>query len=183
MGGIKNKLSKLSNKVKTLFNSLPLAGEMPVAFRVGAHLASQKCDDKRADEMTKSSQSRERINNNKGSRLPSFSQPSKMPDGQISNTRKLSHLGLSFLNDGSLRHKKQEHGPASPTRGGDLRSKSEGSNLLWDQRRQMKSVRISIGGFDRLIKVTKYLGLTCLTLTILSTLVLNMVIVLIHPVR
>ena len=35
MGGIQNKLSKLSNKVRNLFNSLPLAG--------------------RADEMTKSS--------------------------------------------------------------------------------------------------------------------------------
>ena len=60
MGGIRN---KLTSKAKTLFNSLPLAGEMPVAFRVGAHLASQKCDDKRADEMTKSSQSREGNNN------------------------------------------------------------------------------------------------------------------------
>ena len=35
--------------------------------------------------------------------------------------------------------------------------------------------RISIGGFDRLIKVTKYLGIACLTLAILSTLVLNIV--------
>ena len=60
MGGIRN---KLTSKAKTLFNSLPLAGEMPVAFRVGVHLASQKCDDKRADEMTKSSQSREGNNN------------------------------------------------------------------------------------------------------------------------
>ena len=38
-----------------------------------------------------------------GSRLPSFSQPSEMPDGRISNTRKFNHWGLSFLNDGSLR--------------------------------------------------------------------------------
>ena len=29
-----------------------------------------------------------------GSRLPSFSQPPEMPDGQISNTSKLSYLGL-----------------------------------------------------------------------------------------
>ena len=38
-----------------------------------------------------------------GSRLPSFSQPSEMPDGRISNTRKFNHWGLSFLDDGSLR--------------------------------------------------------------------------------
>ncbi len=35
-----------------------------MAFRVGVHLASQKCDDKRVDEMMKSSQSREENNNN-----------------------------------------------------------------------------------------------------------------------
>ena len=40
----------------------------------------------------------------KGSRLPSFSQPSKMPDGQISSTRKLSYLGLHASKTiGSLR--------------------------------------------------------------------------------
>ena len=32
--------------------------------------------------------------NKQDSRLPSFSQPSKMSDGQISDTRKPSHLGL-----------------------------------------------------------------------------------------
>ena len=50
MGGIRN---KLTSKAKTLFNSLPLAGEMPVAFRVGAHLASQKCDDKKVAEFVR----------------------------------------------------------------------------------------------------------------------------------
>ena len=39
-----------------------------------------------------------------GSRLPSFSQPSKMPDGQISGTRKLNYLGLyASKTIGSLR--------------------------------------------------------------------------------
>ena len=72
MGGIKNKLSRLSNKVKTLLSSLSLT--------------------EGADE--RSSSGEVKTNKTKGSRLPSFSQPSKMPDGQISNTRKLSHLGL-----------------------------------------------------------------------------------------
>ena len=39
----------------------------------------------------------------------------------------------------------------------------------------MKSGRISIGGFDRLVRITKYTSLACLTLAILSTLVLNIV--------
>ena len=69
MGGIKNKLSKLSNKAKNLFSSLSLT--------------------ERADERSSSGEV-----NNKGFRLPSFSQPSKMPDGQISNTRKSNYLGL-----------------------------------------------------------------------------------------
>ena len=43
------------------------------------------------------------------------------------------------------------------------------------KRRQMKSDRISIGGFDRLVRITKYTSLACLTLAILSTLVLNIV--------
>ena len=39
-----------------------------------------------------------------GSRLPSFSQPSKMPDGQISNTRKFNYWGLyASKTIGSLR--------------------------------------------------------------------------------
>ena len=40
----------------------------------------------------------------KGSRLPSFSQPSEMPDGQISNTRKFNDWGLyASKTIGSLR--------------------------------------------------------------------------------
>ena len=46
-------------------------------------------------------------------------------------------------------------------------------DLLWGQRRQMKSARISIGGFDRLVKLTKYTSLACLSLAILSILILN----------
>ena len=125
MGGIKN---KLSNKVKNLFNSLPLVG--------------------RADEMTKSSQSREG-NRTKGSRLPSFSQPSKMPDGQISNTRKLSHWGLY----------------ASKTIG-SLRPTSQSLPLA--KGRQMSYAH-------RWGRITKYLGVACLSFTILSTLVLNII--------
>ena len=37
----------------------------------------------------------------------------------------------------------------------------------------MKSDRISIGGFDRLVKLTKYTSLACLSLAILSILILN----------
>ena len=78
MGGIKNKLSKLSNKVKTLLSSLSLKGAVSRRLTEG----SPKL----------------------GSRLPSFSQPSKMPDGQISSTRKLSYLGLHASKTiGSLR--------------------------------------------------------------------------------
>ena len=86
MGGIKN---KLTSKVKTLFNKAtnlpPLLGEADEnrRFSIGGVNKQDLLD---------------KVNNN-GSRLPSFSQPSKMPDGQISDTRKLSHLGLSFLND------------------------------------------------------------------------------------
>ena len=88
MGGIKN---KLTSKVKTLLNSLPLAGEMPVAFRVGAHLASQKCDDKRADEMTKSSQSREGNNNNNNN--------NKVPLWLKGNVRRKSDKGIVGAGD------------------------------------------------------------------------------------
>ena len=88
MGGIKN---KLTSKVKTLLNSLPLAGEMLVAFRVGAHLASQKCDDKRADEMTKSSQSREGNNNNNNN--------NKVPLWLKGNVRRKSDKGIVGVGD------------------------------------------------------------------------------------
>ena len=43
-------------------------------------------------------------NKAKGFRLPSFSQPSEMPDGQISNTRKFNYWGLHASKPiGSLR--------------------------------------------------------------------------------
>ena len=195
MGGIKNKLSKLSNKVKTLLSSLSLT--------------------ERADE--RSSSGEVKTNKTKGSRLPSFSQPSKMPDGQIGNTRKLSYWGLyASKTIGSLRPTKQEHNLASPARGGDLRSKSVGltnksnpqplatlapapftkgsseppfrkrgvvpvalrvgaplTSQRYDDSRYNN--RISIGGFDRLVRITKYTSLACLTLAILSTLVLNII--------
>ena len=106
MGGIKNKLSKLSNRVKNLLSSLSLT--------------------ERADERSLSGEVK--TNKTKGSRLPSFSQPSKMPDGQISNTRKLNYLGLyAEKTIGSLRP----------------------------------------------ITLTKYLSLACLSIAILSTLILN----------
>ena len=43
------------------------------------------------------------------------------------------------------------------------------------KRRQMKSDRISIGGFDRLVRITKYTSIACLTLAILSAITLNLI--------
>ena len=75
MGGIKN---KLSNKAKTLLSSLSLKGAVSRRLTEGSSKS--------------------------GSRLPSFSQPSKMPDGQISDICKPSHLGLyASKTIGSLR--------------------------------------------------------------------------------
>ena len=104
MGGIKNKLSKLSDKAKTLLSSLSLKGAVSRRLTEGSPKS--------------------------GSRLPSFSQPSKMPDGQISNTRKFNYWGL-------------------------YASKPIGSL--------------------RLVTLTKYLSIACLSLAILSTLILNIV--------
>ena len=127
MGGIKNKLSRLSNKVKTLLSFLSLS--------------------EGADE--RSSSGEVKTNKTKGSRLPSFSQPSKMPDGQISNTRKLSHLGLyAEKTIGSLRPTSQ--------------------SLPLAKGRQMSVAH-------RWGRITKHLGIACLTLAILSTLVLNII--------
>ena len=121
MGGIKNKLSKLSNKVKNLFNKAtnlpPLLGETDEnrRFSIGGV--------------------------NKQSKLVGLTNES---NPQSSCVRQL------------------------PLRKG-------AQDLLWDQRRQMKSGRVSIGGFDRVSKFTKYTSMACLTLAILSTLVLNIV--------
>ena len=126
MGGIKNKLSKLSNKVKNLLTnskSLPVKG----------------------GQMTKSS----------GGLTPQ-SLTSFVTPPLAGEPRKANNL-------------------ASPARGGDLRSKSVGLNLLWDQRRQMKSDRISIGGFDRLVRITKYTSIACLSIAILSIITLNII--------
>ena len=104
MGGIKNKLSKLSDKAKTLLSSLSLKGAVSRRLTEGSPKS--------------------------GSRLPSFSQPSKIPDGQISNTRKFNYWGL-------------------------YASKPIGSL--------------------RPITFTKYLGIACLSLAIVSTLILNVI--------
>ena len=104
MGGIKNKLSKLSDKAKILLSSLSLKGAVSRRLTEGSPKS--------------------------GSRLPSFSQPSKMPDGQISNTRKFNYWGL-------------------------YASKPIGSL--------------------RPITFTKYLGIACLSLAIVSTLILNVI--------
>ena len=108
MGGIKNKLSKLSNKAKNLFSSLSLT--------------------ERADERSSSGE----VNSKeaKGSRLPSFSQPSEMLTRNISNTRASNWWSL-------------------------YASKTIGSL--------------------RLVSLTKYLAISCFTLAILSTLILNIV--------
>ena len=108
MGGIKNKLNKLSNKAKNLFNALSLK--------------------ERADERSSSGE----VNSKevKGSRLPSFSQPFEMLTRNISNTRTSNWWSLH----------------ASKT----------------------------IGSL-RLVTLTKYLAISCFTLAILSTLILNIV--------
>ena len=108
MGGIKNKLSKLSNKAKNLLSSLSLT--------------------ERADE--RSSSGEVKTNKTKGSRLPSFSQPSEMLTRNTPNTRK-------------------------PNRWSLYDSKTIGSL--------------------RLVTLTKYLSIACLSLAILSTLILNIV--------
>ena len=139
MGGIKNKLSKLSNKVKNLFNKAtnlpPLLGETDENRRFSIGGVNKQ------DLLGKV--------NNKGSRLPSFSQPSKMPDGQISNTRKLNYLGLyAEKTIGSLRPTFQ--------------------SLPLAKGRQMSVAH-------RWGRTAKYLGIACLLFAILSTLVLNIV--------
>ena len=134
MGGIKN---KLTSKAKTLLNSLPLAGEMPVAFRVGAHLASQKCDDKRADEMTKSSQSREGDNKT----IP--------------------------LSDYRLTSPFSQRGTKNAVNKGSLSLKGAGSPLGLAEGSLSTGLSLTI--------LTKYLGIACLSLAILSTLVLNII--------
>ncbi len=57
--------------------------------------------------------------------------------------------------------------------------KNKLSKLIYEppfrKRRQMKSGRISIDGFDRVLKLTKYTSIACLSLAILSTLILNIV--------
>ena len=74
MGGIKNKLTKKLSKF------------LPLDRKGGRRSLPDE------------------VSNNNGSRLPSFSQPSEMPDGQISDTRKPSHLGLyASKTIGSLR--------------------------------------------------------------------------------
>ena len=117
MGGIKNKLSKLSNKVKNLLTNnrfLPLDGE--------------------------------------GGRR-------SLPD-KVTKAK-----SFCFTNT--------PHPMATPSA---LPAVGEGNNKPpFRKRRQMKSNRISIGGFDRLVRITKYTSLACLTLAILSTLVLNII--------
>ena len=117
MGGIKNKLSKLSNKVKNLLTNnrfLPLDGE--------------------------------------GGRR-------SLPD-KVTKAK-----SFCFTNT--------PHPMAMPSA---LPAVGEGNNKPpFRKRRQMKSNRISIGGFDRLVRITKYTSLACLTLAILSTLVLNII--------
>ena len=156
MGGIKNKLSKLSNKVKLLL-FLPLdrssaTGTTP-PLRKGAPIPPfRKRRQMKSDRISIGGVNKQDLLdkvNNKGSRLPSFSQPSKMPDGQISNTRKLSHLGLY----------------ASKTIG-SLRPTSQSLPLA-------KGRQMSVA--HRWGRITKYLGIACLSLAIVSTLILNII--------
>ena len=162
MGGIKNKLKQLSNnqtiplsdyRLTSPFNqrgtkNTTSKGSLWVRLGSSASgtasrrtLASKVFDDTVSRRLTEGSPK-------SGSRLPSFSQPSEMPDGQIGNTRKFNHLGLSFLNDGSLRPTFQ--------------------SLPLAKGRQMSVAH-------RWGRIAKYTSITCLTLAILSTLVLNIV--------
>ena len=179
MGGIKNKLSKLSNKVKTLFNKatnlLPLLGEADEnrRFSIGGVNKQDLLD---------------KVNNN-GSRLPSFSQPSKMPDGQISNTRKLSHLGLyASKTISSLRPTSQNlpltknttnKGPLSLKLGssasGTTSRRTLASKVFDDTGSPLGLAEGSLFTGLSLTILTKYLGIACLSLAILSTLVLNII--------
>ena len=142
MGGIKNKLSKLSNKVKTLFNKAtnlpPLLGE--------------------ADE-------------NRRFSIGGVNKQSK----SVGLTNKLNpQSALTGCHD-IVAHLASRCAPTRRATGTTPPLRKGTQDLLWDQRRQMKSDRISIGGFDRLARITKYTSLACLTLAILSTLVLNIV--------
>ena len=113
MGGIKNKLSKKLSKF------LPL--DRRNAGGISSRSTSGQPEVRRLEGGRRNLS--EEGNNNKGSRLPSFSQPSEMPDGQISNTSKLSHLGLyAEKTIGSLCPKKQGCNPTSPARGGSSAS-------------------------------------------------------------
>ena len=88
-------------------------------------------------------------------------------------TKQLSNKTIP-LSDYRLTSPFSQRGTKNTTNKGFLSLKGA-QDLLWDQRRQMKSGRISIGGFDRLVRITKYTSLACLTLAILSTLVLNII--------
>ena len=177
MGGIKNKLSKLTSKVKNLLSSLSLTERADERSSSGEVINNEVPLWLKGNVRRKSDKGIVLNNHsNKGSQPPSFSQPSKMPDGQISNTRKLSHLGLYASKPiGSLRPTSQSLPLSKKTTSKDSLSLKGAQDLLWDQRRQMKSNRISIGGFDRIVRITKYTSLACLTLAILSTLVLNII--------
>ena len=140
MGGIKNKLSKLSsNKVKNLFNSLPLAG--------------------RADEMTKSSQSREENNKTKSKsfgfcHLIRQTSPATFPV-------KGKELGSLWVRLGS-------------SASGTASRRAPASRVLDDTgSRRLTEGSLSAG--LNLTTLTKYLGLTCLSLAIVSTLILNII--------
>ena len=226
MGGIKNKLSKLSNKAKNLLTNgqfLPLDGEggrrslsdevtkakgfcftntphpmatpsalpavgegnnkppfhkrgvAPVALRVGAHPASRKCDDRRADEQSSSGEV-----NNKGSRLPSFSQPSEMPDGQISNTRKLNYLGLyASKTIGSLRPIKQDNIKSAPAKGEKCPAAFRVGEPPLAGCSTISTVKTygfqPVGLFSKWNAIAKYTGIACISLAILSTLTLNII--------
>ena len=137
MGGIKNKLSKLSNKAKNLLTNnqfLPLDGE-------GGRQSLP-------DEVTKA----------KG-----FCFNKSNPQSALTGCH------------GIVAHLASRCAPTRRATGTTPLLRKGAQDLLWDQRRQMKSDRISIGGFDRLVRITKYTSLACLTLAILSTLVLNIV--------
>ena len=133
MGGIKNKLSKLGNKVKNLLTNiqfLPLDGE-------GGRRSLP-------DEVTKA----------KG-----FCFNKSNPQSSCGRQLPLRDPLPPCLNRGVVPAALLFVVPRTRQRHGDSRYNN----------------RTSIGGFDRLVRITKYTSLACLTLAILSTLVLNII--------
>ena len=133
MGGIKNKLSKLSNKVKNLLTNNQF---LPLDRSSVSGTASR------------STSGQPEVRRSEGGRRSLPDEVTKAEGFCFNKSNPQSSCGRQLtLRKGAL---------IPPFR----------------KRRQMKSGRISIGGFDR---VVKYTGLACLSIAILSTITLNII--------